>query len=152
MAPSRLKFFQIMVVLRYLKVNADALRVLPYAVHLLANWGKLRFARIDGERITLKAGKTKKRIGKAVYTPQDIEALKAVWDFFRQPCGKLTSPLLRAQMDFLVSVPAFGITDAVQADLLKISPATIDRKLREGKKRLTVRGISGTKPGSLLHG
>jgi hypothetical protein len=44
-----------------------------YALHLLANWGKMRFAGIDGERITLKAGKTKKRIGKAVYTPQDKE-------------------------------------------------------------------------------
>jgi hypothetical protein len=36
--------------------------------------------------------------------------------------------------------------------LLKISPATIDRKLREEKKRLAVRGISGTKPGVLLRG
>jgi hypothetical protein len=36
--------------------------------------------------------------------------------------------------------------------LLKISPATIDRKLREKKKRLAVRGISGTKPGVLLRG
>ncbi|MDR1985571.1 MAG: transposase, partial [Treponema sp.] len=81
-----------------------------YALHILANWENIRFARIDGQRITLKVGKTKKckkRVGKTVYTPQDIEALKAVWDFFWQPCGKL-----RAQMDFLVSVPAFGITDA----------------------------------------
>ncbi|MDR1970626.1 MAG: transposase, partial [Treponema sp.] len=122
-----------------------------YALHILANWEKMRFARLDGERVKLKAGKTrkrKKRAGKPVYTPQDIEALKAVWDFFWQPCGKLTAPLLRAQMDFLVSVPAFGITDAVRADLLAISPATIDRKLREEKKRLAVRGISGTKPGA----
>jgi hypothetical protein len=41
----------------------------------------------------------------------------------------------------------------VRADLLKISPATIDRKLREEKKRRAApRGISGTKPGALLRG
>jgi hypothetical protein len=126
-----------------------------YALHVLANWEKLHVARLDGQQITLKAGKPKKRkkhTGKPVYTAPDIEALKAVWDFFWQPCGKLTAPLLRTQMDFLVSVPEFGITDAIRADLLKISPATIDRKLREEKKRLAVRGISGTKPGSLLRG
>jgi hypothetical protein len=55
-------------------------------------------------------------------------------------------------MDFLISVPAFGITDAVRADLLKISPAAIDRKLRKEKKRLAVRGISGTRPDALLRG
>jgi hypothetical protein len=126
-----------------------------YALHILANWEKMRVAEIDGGLVRLKAGETKKRkkrAGKPVYTPQDIQALKAVWDFFWQPCGKLTAPLLRAQMGFLVSVPEFGITDAVRAHLLKISPATIDRKLREEKKRLAVRGISGTKPGALLRG
>jgi hypothetical protein len=75
-----------------------------YALHILANWEKMRVARIDGERVTLKAGKSKKRTGKAVYPPWDSEALKAVWDFFWQPCGKLTAPLPRVQMDFLVSV------------------------------------------------
>jgi hypothetical protein len=77
-----------------------------YALHILANWEKMRFVRIDGGRVTLKAGKNKrrkKRTGKPVYTPQDSEALKAVWAFFWQPCGKLTTPLLKAQMDFLVS-------------------------------------------------
>jgi hypothetical protein len=79
-----------------------------YASRILANWGKTRVAGIDGGRITLKAGKTKKRkkrTGKAVYPPRDIKALKAVWDFFWQPCGKLTAPLLRTQMDFLVPYP-----------------------------------------------
>jgi hypothetical protein len=78
-----------------------------YALHILANWEKMHVVEIDGGRITLKAGKPKKRkkrTGKPVYTREDIDALKAVWDFFRQPCGKLTAPLLRAQMDFLVSV------------------------------------------------
>jgi hypothetical protein len=79
-----------------------------YALHILANRGKMHVTRIDGGRITLKAGKPKKRkkrIGKTVYTPQDLEALKAVWDFFWQPCGKLTAPLLRAQRTFWYPYP-----------------------------------------------
>jgi hypothetical protein len=55
-------------------------------------------------------------------------------------------------MDFPVSEPEFGVTDAVRADLPKISPAAIDRKPREEKKRLYPHGISGTKPGSLIRG
>jgi hypothetical protein len=26
--------------------------------------------------------------GEAVYTPQDIEALNAAWNYFQHPCGK----------------------------------------------------------------
>jgi hypothetical protein len=126
-----------------------------YALHILANWDKMRFVEVEGKPVKLKAGKTRpkkreKRAGKPVYLPQDISALKAVWDFFRQPCGKRLASLLRAQMPFLVSCLDFGINDAVAAKLLKICPATIDLRLREEKKRLAVRGISGTKPGMLL--
>jgi hypothetical protein len=44
----------------------------------------------------------------------------------------------------------FRITAEVKAKLLRISPATIDRALKEDRKKLSPRGISGTKPGNLL--
>jgi hypothetical protein len=45
---------------------------------------------------------------------------------------------------------AFQITPEVKALLLKASPSTIDRKLKADKKKLALKGKSGTKPGSLL--
>jgi hypothetical protein len=94
--------------------------------------------------------KRKKREGDAVYTSQDIATLEAVRDYYRYPCGKLAAPVIREQRDFPASEPEFGVNDAMRAGLLKISPAAIDRKLREEKKRPSPRGISGTKPGSLI--
>ena len=53
-------------------------------------------------------------------------------------------------MAFLEAWPAFHITPEIRAKLLRISPATIDRALKEDRKKLAPRGISGTKPGNLL--
>jgi hypothetical protein len=38
----------------------------------------------------------------------------------------------------------------VKAKLLRISPAAIDRALKEGRKKLANKGVSGMKPGNLL--
>jgi len=44
----------------------------------------------------------------------------------------------------------FRITPEARELLLKVSPATIDRKLKEDKKKLAFKGKCGTKPGNLL--
>jgi hypothetical protein len=51
-------------------------------------------------------------------------------------------------MGFLV--PEFNLSEELQALLVSVSPATIDRKLRKAKQRYRLKGISTTKPGSLL--
>jgi hypothetical protein len=43
-----------------------------------------------------------------------------------------------------------SVSTEVRAKLLAISPATIDRVLAPDRKRLQVKGRSGTKPGSML--
>jgi hypothetical protein len=53
-------------------------------------------------------------------------------------------------MPFFEAWPAFGITPRIRKKLLKINPTTIDRTLKEDRKKLSCRGISGTKPGKLL--
>jgi IS30 family transposase len=57
---------------------------------------------------------------------------------------------MRQQMDYIAQWPAFGITTAIKAKLLAISPATIDRALKKGKAALALKGKSLTKPGDLL--
>jgi hypothetical protein len=124
-----------------------------YALHLLAHWGKETFLTVDGKPVKLKAGTAKRRKGggrKPVYGPEVIESLRVIWAFFWYRCGKLLAPLLREQMAFFESWPPFHITAEVKAKLLRISPATIDRVLKEDRKKLSPRGISGTKPGKLL--
>jgi hypothetical protein len=124
-----------------------------YALHILITWDKTHFVVVDGRMVRLKPEKSKKRkkrVGRPFYTADDIESLKRIWDFFWQPCGKLLAPLLASQMPFLVSFPQFGVNDAVRDHLVKISHATIDRKLQEIKKQLAIHGLCGTKPGLLL--
>jgi hypothetical protein len=105
--------------------------------------------------IQLKSGnpkKRKKRTGKTIYGPDVLRSLKSIWEFFWHPCGKLLAPLLRTQMPFFESWHLFHIDGAIKAKLLEISPATIDRKLREAKAGLAFRGKSRTTPGTLLRG
>jgi hypothetical protein len=55
---------------------------------------------------------------------------------------------MREQMGFLEQ--PFHITEKDKELLLSISPSTIDRLLRQDKKKLALKGKSGTKPGKLL--
>jgi hypothetical protein len=124
-----------------------------YALHILTRWGKATFLTMDGKAVKLKAGTAKRRKGcgrKPRYGPEVIASLKAIWAFFWYRCGKLLAPLLREQMAFFAPWPAFHITEDIREKLLTISPATIDRALKDDRKQLTGRGISGTKPGNLL--
>jgi hypothetical protein len=73
-----------------------------------------------------------------------------IWAFFWYRCGKLLAPLMREQMACFEAWPSFRITAEVKAKLLVISPATIDRVLKEDRKKLAPKGICGTKPGKLL--
>lgn len=72
-----------------------------YALHILTNWDKTRLARMDGQVIQLKTGKSKKRkkrFGKTTYGVEVVRSLCIIWGFFWHPCGKLLAPLLKAQM------------------------------------------------------
>jgi hypothetical protein len=123
-----------------------------YALHILANWGKTTTFSLSGKMVRLKASPGKRRKGggrkPVYYTKEFIAALRAVWAFFWYRCGKILAPFIRTQMRHLE--PAFRITPEVRELLLKASPATIDRKLKDDKKKLALRGKNRTKPGSLL--
>jgi hypothetical protein len=66
------------------------------------------------------------------------------------PCRRL---LAAALPDLVPRLRRFGelqIGDGTAALLLKIAPATIDRRLRADRAKLDPRGRSHTKPGTLL--
>jgi hypothetical protein len=115
---------------------------------LLARWGKETLLMADGNPVKLKAGAVKRR--KPVYGPEVIASLMDIWAFFWYPCGKLPAPLIREQMPCFEGWRPFHITADIKPRLLTISPATIDRALKGGRKKPALKGKSGAKPGALL--
>lgn len=103
---------------------------------------------VDGKPVKIKPEKKRSanRKGKRIYTDEIINVLRKVWTFFYFKCGKIFSPLLRQQMEYIAKWPAFNITPDIAEKLVKISPATIDRYLRKDKEALRLKGKSLTKP------
>lgn len=79
-----------------------------------------------------------------------IEALRFCWAVMGGPAGKRMAPFLSELVARLRACGELDITDAVAAQLAGLSAATIDRRLASERKKLQVKGRSGTKPGSLL--
>ncbi|MDR1308181.1 MAG: transposase [Treponema sp.] len=124
-----------------------------YALSLLKGWGKETFLTVDGKPVKLKTETAKRRKGggrKPVYGPEVITSLRTIWAFFWFRCGKLLAPLIRDQMPYFQTWTPFGITPDIREKLLRISPATIDRALKNDRKNRSPHGFSGTKPGKLL--
>jgi len=129
-----------------------------YLASLLTNWGKIRYALSEGKLVKYtakpplkardKAPKSKKTGRPEKYHKAFITVLLSLWEFFDFQCGKLLAPLLKGMIGFLVQ--EFSLSEDMRALLLSVSPATIDRKLRNQKKRYRLKGIRTTKPGTLL--
>jgi hypothetical protein len=86
---------------------------------------------VNGETVKLKPLKKRpaNRKGKKIYTDEVIASLRLIWAFFWYKCGRtegpqLLAPLIRQQMPFIASWPAFAITPAVREKPLSISPRT----------------------------
>ena len=77
-----------------------------------------------------------------------LEPLRRIWFAIDQPCGKR---LKAALPDWLPHYETYyePLPETVRADLLKISAATLDRLLKPLRIRHP-KGLSGTKPGTLL--
>ena len=122
-----------------------------YILHILANWGKTTGVCLNGEPVILKSSPCKRQKGggrKPKYSGNFIIVLRKIWGFFSFRCGKILAPFMREQMGFLER--PFHISEKDKELLLSVSPSTIDRVLKPEKKKLALKGKSGTKPGKLL--
>lgn len=82
--------------------------------------------------------------------PEVIEALTFCWAVLGGPAGKRMAPFLSEIVARLRACGELDIDDATAAKLSSMSAATIDRRLAGERKKLQVKGRSGTKPGSML--
>ncbi len=82
------------------------------------------------------------------YGVKVISALTAIWEAAGYPCSVRLKALLPLWLPW--AIKRLGLTVPVQKQMLIISPATIDRRLKGKKLQLKKRLYGRTKPGTLL--
>ena len=124
-----------------------------YASHILSNWGKRLIIRLHGEVISVVIGERREKIKRKrlkVYGKEVDDALQKLWVISDYLCGKRLAYFIRDSLLSLEKFEEIEIDDETREKLIKISPATIDRRLSLDKKLLELKGKSRTKPGILL--
>ena len=84
------------------------------------------------------------------YGPAVTRALVKCWAVLRAPAGKRLLPMLSVLVPLLRRDNELHLTDVEAALLVRMSAATIDRRLAAERAKLRARGRSHTKPGTLL--
>ena len=82
------------------------------------------------------------------YGANMIAALTAIWEAAGYPCSVRFKALLPLWLPW--AVKRLALSAQTQKQLLSISPATIDRRLKPKKRQLKKRLYGRTKPGTLL--
>jgi transposase InsO family protein len=85
-----------------------------------------------------------------VYGLEVLAALRTVWAVLDAPSGKRLAPFLGEIVERLVAHGELAISDDIRYQLVRMSAATIDRRLAPERARWKGKGRSLTKPGSLL--
>jgi len=120
-----------------------------YASSVLKNYGKK--IRISS-RVVLVGDprlKTKRKYTKT-YGEKVKMALITIWFILDRICSKRMKPVLGEIIDRLQRHRELELDEDTHQKLLHISASTIDRLLKEERKKLTLKGRSLTKPGTLL--
>lgn len=84
------------------------------------------------------------------YDEHVVKALLRVWRIQDFICGKRLSAVMNETLDNLKKNNRLNFTKEIEAKLRQISASSIDRLLKKERKRLELKGRSGTKPGTLL--
>lgn len=88
-----------------------------------------------------------KRGPKRKYDHPDIEKiLKTIWIKTNLPCSKRLKIILQIWLPYY----PYRIPEKIEKALLNISPATIDRVMKRWRTKYSKRGLSTTKPGTIL--
>lgn len=70
----------------------------------------------------------------ASYGPDVQRALVKLWKIYDLPCGQRLSPLIRSDLERLRTFGEVAVSNRTAGQLIRISPATIDRLLRSEKE------------------
>jgi hypothetical protein len=92
--------------------------------------------------------KTQPKSRRPTYGHKMISALTAIWEAAGYPCSTRLKALLPLWLPW--AIKRLALSAQTQKQLLSISPATIDRRLKPKKRQLKKRLYGRTKPGTLL--
>ena len=127
-----------------------------YAGWLLRNWGKKVVIYDRGERIVLVGDRKESQRGirkRPVYYDKAVfKVLRRIWFILDCPSGKRLAPYLKEIVGVLEREEEIILDSGVREKLFRISASSIDRILREEKKRWEIKKKRKgyTKPGGLI--
>lgn len=120
-----------------------------YAAWLLRSHGKK--VRLGRRLIVVgDAGKKVKRRRPRLYGPEVAKVLIRLWVMLDYPSSRRLVAALPGAIAALERHGELELDEDVRAKLLSISPATVDRLLREEKRRYALKSCAKTKPARLL--
>jgi hypothetical protein len=134
---------------RYLRASKSGKGAILDELCLLTGWSR------DHARRTIRQARAgprqrKKVVRAPIYGEEVIHALERVWAIFGFLSGKRLAPFLAEGVEVLERFGEVAIEPEVRAQLVRMSAATIDRRLQPARSRQKIKGRSGTKPGTLL--
>ena len=130
-----------------------------YASYVLRTYGKKVVVDLENGKRTVFIGddlyngrglKIGKRKRKRIYDDKTLNALVYLWRESDYLCGKRLKVYLDETIQVLKRFNEFKFDEETEKKLMMISPATIDRLLKNEKMKFRLKGRSLTKPGTLL--
>jgi hypothetical protein len=134
---------------RYARSDRGTKKTIPDGVCARTGWHRDHARK--ALRLTLVLRVVKPRASRPpLYGEAVMGALRRCRAVRGTPCGRLLAAALPDLVPRLRRLEELDIDDSTAELLLRIAPATIDRRLRADRVRLDPRGRSHTKPGTLL--
>jgi hypothetical protein len=123
-----------------------------YAVFKPGREGKQQLRLIDGRYVNVRVsgGTRRERVYPRYYDDAVKTVLIRLRAFFRCICGERLTPLIKANLDALCRRKRFGISPEIKVKLRRISRSTVERLLREERRKRRLKGRSTTRKGTLL--
>lgn len=87
---------------------------------------------------------------KRIYGLEVRQALEKIWTYMDLACGKRLHEGIGDMLDAFSRFGEISWSEDTTNKLRQVSASTIDRLLKKGKESMRLKGISSTKPGTLL--
>ncbi len=126
--------------------KAEKTRILDVVVESSGYSRKHAIALLTG----LAMPKNKRRSGRPSRYARLCDILVRIWAASNYLCGKRLKPFLPVLIESLKYHKEIELSEEDEALILTASAATIDRLLASEKKKTIIKGLSTTKPGTLL--